>query len=221
MVLGLTLIIMQLNIRSTYEQQSVKKYIQEESFVLTIPYSYSTDGDKSCNSDNSSDTSSNRNLYNVDDIDSNSNQDIPAWLNFNFFSTYEITVVFFWEQSVLIPIVYAHNFTIMRQNYIFGDAPIRLLVRQYKAKTNNDPNTNSIFEEYIPNEVFLVDQSMGNHVNKESITLWTGQVLNYTEPGTADSPFNAGGYVINYPETMMEALYSYYLWDSSLISNNW
>lgn len=45
--------------------------------------------------------------------------------------------------------------------------------------------------------------------------------INYTEPGTPDSPLEAGGFVLGYPDTQAEALSADYLIDRDFLPYNW
>ena len=45
--------------------------------------------------------------------------------------------------------------------------------------------------------------------------------ISYTEPGTSDSPLEAGGFVVDYPPYQTEALAADYFSDRNYLAYNW
>lgn len=62
--------------------------------------------------------------------------------------------------------------------------------------------------------------SNGRNVDKTPIDTEELQ-LNYTEPGSADSPLFEGGFVLGYNDTQAEALENHYLTNTDYLRINW
>lgn len=99
--------------------------------------------------------------------------------------------IYQWVDQVLIPVVYSNDtFTILKQNYVFNDPYIRVTVKKMNY-----------------------DNAFGESVITEDLTTSNGNIITYTQPGSSDSPFRAGGYVQEYGDNQAAALSNGYLRD--------
>lgn len=103
-----------------------------------------------------------------------------------------------WVEKTLIPIVYNYDkLSIFEQNNIFNKPYIRVSVIKIDYQNYN-----------------------GREIDKSPVVSANLNV-NYTEPGTDESPFQLGGFVLGYPDTQAEALSIRYLRNKEYLSINW
>jgi hypothetical protein len=163
------------------------------------------------NGGNNTNTGDNTNSGNNNNTDGEATDDSEVVVTQPTFLTLsdidETSLIDDWLTDILYSVVYDNDYVAQTQNYIFEDPVIILSIRKIigHENKNSNSNTNTIFNRYRSNNEYTAYAKLGNEAVTRDITLDSGEVIPYVNPGSDSTIKDAGGYFIGIPRNFTEA----------------